>query len=184
MRVSKLMLMVPAVLVLGGCLDGGPTATLAPADDASLNRGRAAAVATQTPTLVEVAIAVNEETGEFSTLIAAVVAAGLVDDLSANGQRTVFAPTDAAFAELGLDAGNIGALPVETLRSILLYHVTPGRREASSVVSATRIRMASGGFTQIRVENGAVLINDATIVATDVLAGNGIIHVIDGVLLP
>lgn len=136
------------------------------------------------PTIVDVALSVNAENGEFSTLIAAVVSAGLVDALSAVGQRTVFAPTDAAFAELGLNAGNIGDLPTDALTNILLYHVTAGRRYAESVVSSSRIRMANGGFTTISLMDGGAYINESRIVATDVEASNGIIHVIDAVLLP
>jgi hypothetical protein len=121
--------------------------------------------------------------GEFSTLIAAVVSADLVKALSAVGQRTVFAPTDAAFGALGLDASNVGDLPKDVLESILLYHVAPGRRYAADVVSSDRIRMSNGGVTTIRVENGAAYINDSQIVVTDVEASNGVIHVIDAVLL-
>jgi transforming growth factor-beta-induced protein len=112
------------------------------------------------------------------------VTADLVGALSAVGQRTVFAPTDAAFAELGLDAGNIGTLPKAALTNILLYHVAPGRRLAADVVSSNRIRMSNGGFTTIRLQAGEALINDSRIVLTDVEAANGVIHVIDAVLLP
>jgi uncharacterized surface protein with fasciclin (FAS1) repeats len=189
MRGMRMLVVVPAVLVLAACADEGPMAAeLAPnmsaAAAAAGSAGRTVASSKQSPTVVDVALAVNAETGEFSTLIAAVVAAGLVDNLSANGQRTVFAPTDAAFAELGLDAGNIGTLPLETLTNILLYHVTTGRRDAGSVVTSSQIRMANGKFTKISLKDGGAFINDSQIIATDVLAGNGIIHVIDGVLLP
>jgi transforming growth factor-beta-induced protein len=159
-------LLVPAVVLgLGACDDD----TTAPVND---------------DTIVDVATAINAETGEFSTLLAAVVAADLVDALAADGQRTVFAPTDAAFAELDLNAGNVGSLPVETLRNILLYHVAPNRRDAASVTSATSITMANGGTTTIAVTGAGAFINDARIVQTDVDASNGIIHVIDAVLLP
>jgi uncharacterized surface protein with fasciclin (FAS1) repeats len=136
------------------------------------------------PTIVDVALAENARSGEFSTLIAAVVAADLAGALSAVGQRTVFAPTDAAFAAIGLDATSVVTLPKETLASILLYHVAPGRRDAESVVSSRQIRMSAGGFTRISLRDGGAYINDARIVATDIAATNGIIHVIDGVLLP
>jgi uncharacterized surface protein with fasciclin (FAS1) repeats len=188
MRAMWKLVVVPGMLLLGACADDGPMAAgdeLVPAyGKGAAAGGRALAASTQAPTIVDVALAVNAETGEFSTLIAAVVAADLVDALSANGQRTVFAPTDAAFAALGLNAGNVGTLPKETLTNILLYHVTPGRRDAASVLGASRIRMANGGFTRISLQNGAPFINGAGIIGTDVLAGNGIIHVIDGVLLP
>jgi uncharacterized surface protein with fasciclin (FAS1) repeats len=113
------------------------------------------------------------------------VAADLVDDVSAPGQRTVFAPTDAAFAELGLDAGNIAtALPRDALIDVLLYHVAPGRRTAADVLDSERIRMLNGDATWISLREGAPYINDSQIVQTDVAASNGIIHVIDAVLLP
>src|SRR5688572_13869116 len=83
------------------------------------------AQASEGPTIVEAALAVNAETGEFSTLIAAVVRAGLVDTLNGKRQFTVFAPTDAAFAKLGLNAGNIDTVPLDALTNILLYHVAP-----------------------------------------------------------
>ena len=138
------------------------------------------------PTIIDVAVGINEDSGEFSTLIAAVVAAGLADDLSATGQRTVFAPTDAAFAALELDAGNIGDLGVEALTDILLFHVAPGRRYAEDVVTSDQIRMLNGGFNDITVNADGAFIGDepAQIVITDVEASNGVIHVIDAVLLP
>ncbi|MBR9989013.1 MAG: fasciclin domain-containing protein [Gemmatimonadetes bacterium] len=160
------MLALPAlVLTLGACDDD----TVAPA---------------QPETVVDVAISVNESTGEFSTLIAALVAADLVATLSGPGPFTVFAPTDAAFAELNLNASNIGSLPVETLTAILLYHVAPARRNAANVTAASSITMASGGTTVISVTSAGAFINDAQIVQTDVEAANGIIHVIDAVLMP
>jgi transforming growth factor-beta-induced protein len=186
MKPIRILLMVPLALAMG-CTDEplSPVAMAPEAEAASESRGAVQPKApAASPTLVEVALAVNAETGEFSTLIAAVLAAGLADELSARGQRTVFAPTDDAFEKLGLDAGNIGSLPTDALQNILLYHVTPGRREAASVVGASRLRMANGGFTQVQVVNGIPYINDARIVGTDVFAENGVIHVIDSVLLP
>jgi uncharacterized surface protein with fasciclin (FAS1) repeats len=135
-------------------------------------------------TIVDVALSVNEATGEFSTLIAALVSADLVDALAGTGPFTVFAPTDAAFAEIGLDATNIGSLPTEALADILLYHVVPARRDAASVTSVSSLTMANGGTTMIAVTQMGAFINDARIVQTDVAASNGIIHIIDAVLLP
>jgi uncharacterized surface protein with fasciclin (FAS1) repeats len=176
MNVRTLGLPALLVVALGACSEtDAVTGVEAVALEAADARG---------PNLVEVAVSQNAATGEFSTLIAALVAADLVDAIAAPGQRTVFAPTDAAFAELGLNAGNIGTLDQATLTQILLYHVTPGRRIARSVVPADRLRMLNGGFTAISRQAGGVFINDAAIVATDVMASNGIIHVIDGVLLP
>jgi uncharacterized surface protein with fasciclin (FAS1) repeats len=135
-------------------------------------------------TVVDVAISVNTATGEFSTLIAALGAADLVSTLQGAGPFTVFAPTDAAFAALDLNAGNIGSLPVEALREILLYHVAPARRDAANVTAASNIAMANGGTTEVSVTQAGAFINDARIVQTDVVARNGIVHVIDAVLMP
>ena len=137
------------------------------------------------PTIVETAIAVNAETGEFSTLIAAVQAAGLVDVLNGNRQFTVFAPTDAAFAALGLNAGNIAtALDDEALTDILLYHVTTGRKDAATVVDSDSLRMLNRDRADVEVGSGGVTIDGAPIVATDIRTSNGIIHIVGGVLLP
>lgn len=138
-----------------------------------------------TPSIVDIALAVNAENGEFSTLIAAVVAADLVETLSGNRQFTVFAPTDAAFAELGLNAGNIGELVDKaTLTNILLYHVAHGHRLSQSVVNAQQIRMLNKDFTHVSTTEAGTFINDSMIVGVDIEARNGVIHVIDKVLLP
>ena len=134
--------------------------------------------------LVDVALAVNAESGEFSTLIAAVLATGLDVILSGNGQKTVFAPTDAAFAALDLNAENIGELDTATLTGILSYHVAKGRRAAEDVVRSEQIRMLNREFTSISVTDEGAFIDGARIVMTDVFADNGVIHVIDAVLLP
>ena len=142
------------------------------------------------PTLVDVAIAINSEgpyAGQFDTLIAAVLAADpvVLNTLSGNGQFTVFAPTDDAFSELGLDETNIGDLDQAFLTDVLLYHVARGRRDAGQVLASSRIRMLKGGFL---LQAGGVLTDnlgrDATIIVTDVEAANGIIHAIDAVVLP
>lgn len=135
-------------------------------------------------TIVAVAVSINAKTGEFSTLIAALKAAGLVNTLNGHGQYTVFAPTDAAFAKLGLNASNVGTLPKATLTNILLYHVAHGSRYASDVVSSTQIRMLNKEFTKVSTHNGSVYINNARIIAVNVPASNGVIHVIDTVLMP
>lgn len=143
------------------------------------------------PSLVEVAIAVNSEgpyAGQFDTLIAAVLAAdpAVVKKLSGKGQFTVFAPTDSAFEALGLTPENIGAaLPQPVLTNILLYHVTRGRRGSADVLGADQLRMLNGKFLQ--QSNGVLTDNlgrTAQIIVTDVPAANGIIHVIDAVVLP
>lgn len=125
---------------------------------------------------------------DFSTLVAAVQAAGLVDTLRGPGPFTVFAPTNAAFA--ALPAGTLDSLlrPENraTLANILTYHVVPGIIEASRITGVRgRINMVNG--SQIRVDgtHGGVRINrSANVTATDIQASNGLIHVIDAVLLP
>jgi len=138
------------------------------------------------PTIVGVAVAVNAETGEFSYLIAAVQRAGLVDTLNGNRQFTVFAPTDAAFDALFAKLGVSGVddIPVATLRAVLLHHVAPGERFSADVLASTRIRMLDKSFTHPAIVNGVPTIDGATIVIPDVNASNGVIHVIDEVLLP
>jgi uncharacterized surface protein with fasciclin (FAS1) repeats len=137
-------------------------------------------------TIVETAIAVNAQTGEFDDLIAAVVRAGLADTLDGHRQLTVFAPTDAAFERLfaALGVSGVDEIPVATLRSVLLYHVAPGNRDSTSVLDSTRIRTLSKGFVVPSVHDGSAWINGARILLPDVHASNGVIHVIDAVLLP
>lgn len=131
-------------------------------------------------------VAVATEAGSFSTLLAAVKAAGLVETLQGAGPFTVFAPTDAAFAKL--PAGTVEALLAdrEKLTAILTYHVLAGRVESGAIVGAGKVSPATveGAKLNVRVENGKVLVNDATVVTADVQASNGVIHVIDTVLLP
>jgi transforming growth factor-beta-induced protein len=136
------------------------------------------------PSIVEVAASVNAETGEFSTLIAALKIAELVDTLDGRNPYTVFAPTDEAFAKLGLNADNVGSLGVADLTQILLYHVTNGRLLASDVLSFEQIRMLTTDFTRISMVEDAAFIDSSRIIQTDVGARNGVIHIIDTVLLP
>ena len=140
--------------------------------------------------LVQTAIAVNSSgpyAGQFDTLIAAVLAAdpAVLARLSGNGQLTVFAPTDAAFEQLGVTPANVGNLPKSALTQILLYHVANGRRDASEVLTSSQIRTLQGGFL---MQNGGTLTDTqgrvATIIVTNVEASNGIIHAIDKVVLP
>jgi transforming growth factor-beta-induced protein len=135
-------------------------------------------------TIVGTALAVNQQTGEFSTLIAAVGAAGIGSVLDGKRQFTVFAPTDAAFAKLGLYSTNIVDVPKAALTDILLYHVATGSRLAADVVTAEQIRMLNGDFNPITVNTNGAFIGESKIVATDVKCSNGVIHVIDSVLLP
>ena len=148
----------------------------------------AAPVAARQPgaTIVDTAIAVNASTGEFDELIAAVVRAGLVDALDGRRQLTVFAPTDAAFEQLyaTLGVGGVGDIPVATLRAVLLHHVAPGERFSGDVVASTRVRTLNRDFVFPSVNGGSAYVDGAAILLADVDASNGVIHVIDSVLLP
>jgi transforming growth factor-beta-induced protein len=138
------------------------------------------------PTIVGAAIAVNAQTGEFDHLIEAVVATGLADVLDGNRQFTVFAPTDAAFEDLfdALGVDGVSDIPVGTLKAVLLHHVAPGERFSGDVVGSTRVRLLDRSFAYPSVRGGNAYIDDARIVAADVDVANGVIHVIDAVLLP
>ncbi len=121
----------------------------------------------------------------FSTLVAAVQAAGLVDTLKGDGPFTVFAPTDEAFA--ALPAGTVESLLLpenkEQLISILTYHVVPGKVMSTDLVDDMTAATVQGGDIMIDLDNG-VMINDASVAAADIVTSNGVIHVIDKVILP
>jgi len=130
--------------------------------------------------IVDIAV----EDGRFNTLVAAVQAADLVDTLKSEGPFTVFAPTDDAFNKL--PAGTVEGLlnDIPTLTNILLYHVVPGKVMAEDVVNLTSATTASGEAVTISVMDGKVMINDAQVIITDIEASNGVIHVVDTVILP
>jgi len=142
----------------------------------------AAAEHHEKPNIVGVASA----NADFSTLVAAIKAAGLVDALSAAGPYTVFAPTNAAFANL--PAGTLDSLlkpeNQAKLQAILKYHVVSGNVMAADVVKLKAATTLEGGSVAISVMGGTVKVNNATVTATDIAASNGTIHVIDTVLLP
>ena len=123
---------------------------------------------------------------DFSTLVAAVKAAGLVDALKADGPLTVFAPTNAAFAKL--PAGTVESLLLPEnkakLVQILTYHVVAGKVMAADVVKVDSATTLEGSSVSVMVNDNGVMINNATVVKTDIKTSNGVIHVIDTVLLP
>ena len=126
------------------------------------------------------------EAGQFKTLAAALEAAGLVETLKGDGPFTVFAPTDEAFA--ALPAGTVEDLlkpeNKDRLTAILTYHVVPGEVTSSEVAGLERADTVNGKALTISAEGGTVTINDATVVSADVDASNGVIHVVDKVILP
>ena len=124
--------------------------------------------------------------GDFTTLAAALEAAGLVETLKGEGPFTVFAPTDEAFSKLpeGTVENLLKPENIDQLTAILTYHVVPGAVKAADVVSLSEATTVNGANIAIAVEGESVMINDATVVAADVMASNGVIHVIDTVILP
>ena len=124
--------------------------------------------------------------GTFKTLVAAVKAADLADTLSGKGPFTVFAPTDDAFA--ALPPGTLDSLlkpeNKQQLRAILLYHVVPGIVKSTDLKDGETFETAAGQTLTIHISGGSVQVNDATVIKADILASNGIIHVINKVLLP
>lgn len=132
--------------------------------------------------IVDTAVA----SGQFQTLAAALEAAGLVETLKGEGPFTVFAPTDEAFAKL--PAGTVESLlePAnrEKLQAILTYHVIPAALPAAEVVKYDAAETVNGARLDIDAAGGGVMVNDANVTATDIMATNGVIHVIDAVVLP
>ena len=140
----------------------------------------AQAGATPSSTIVDVAIGA----GKFKTLVAAIQAAGLVETLKGAGPFTVFAPTDEAFAKL--PAGTVEALLKDKakLTAILTYHVVSGAVGSDQVVKLKSAKTVNGKDVSIMVMDGKVMVGTAHVTATDIKASNGVIHVIDAVLLP
>jgi uncharacterized surface protein with fasciclin (FAS1) repeats len=166
---KRLVICLAALLMVGGCTTTDPDMS-----------GSGSMMAS--PSIAEVAMS----TGMHNTLVAALKAAGLATMLMEPGNYTVFAPTDAAFAKL--PAGTVESLlrPENRSRliSVLQYHVVPGRVSASQVMGMTSGTSVSGQTFRVSTMGNSVMINNATVVKADVMASNGIVHVIDTVLLP
>jgi uncharacterized surface protein with fasciclin (FAS1) repeats len=133
-----------------------------------------------TKTIVDIAV----EDGRFGTLVTALQTAGLVDTLAGNGPFTVFAPTDDAFAALpdGVLAGLLEDIP--SLTEVLTYHVVAGSVLAEQVVGVNAATTLQGEDIIVTVVDGVVMIDEAKVVITDIIGSNGVIHVIDSVMLP
>ena len=144
-------------------------------------------------TLLQTALAVSDDTDDFKTLIAAVLAAdpSVLMLLIDNGQHTVFAPNDAAFLELGLTPDNVGdtsVIDTETLTAILAHHVVKGRLLEEDVVASDKLNTLIRGKYGFLDQAGGVLTDNtghqSTIIATNITASNGVIHAINAVVLP
>jgi transforming growth factor-beta-induced protein len=165
-----------ASLVLAACA-APATPAPAPAEPAV----EPTAMPEEAPSIVELAVS----SGSFPTLVGALQATGLVEALEGEGPFTVFAPTEEAFA--ALPAGTLESLTPEQLADILLYHVVAGKVMAADVVGLDGQMvdtLLEGKQVAVSVEDGKVMINDAAVVTTDLEGSNGVIHVIDTVLLP
>ena len=146
---------------------GAGSATVEHSDDQSMN-------------IVETAVSA----GSFNTLVAAVQAAGLVETLSGDGPFTVFAPTDEAFAEIPEDQLNALLADKEALTAVLTYHVVAGKVMAEDVVKLDSAETVNGQSVSVMVEDGKVMIDGAEVITADISTSNGVIHVIDKVILP
>ena len=122
--------------------------------------------------------------GDFNTLVTAVKAAGLVETLKGEGPFTVFAPTDAAFAKVPTETLNALLADKAALANVLTYHVVAGKVMAADVVKLTSAETVQGQAVSIEVKDGKVYVDGAQVVTTDIKASNGVIHVIDAVILP
>jgi transforming growth factor-beta-induced protein len=184
MRCSSFRLALGAALVL-------PLATVAVAGECPLAAAKKAQAQThaqpvafkaEAKDIVDTAVSA----GSFKTLVAAVQAAGLVDTLKGAGPFTVFAPTDEAFAKL--PEGTVESLlkpeNKDKLVAVLTYHVVPGKVMAADVVKLTEAPTVQGSKAKVKVVDGAVMIDAAKVVKTDIETSNGVIHVIDAVILP
>lgn len=156
-------------------------AVLLPSTDEMMEDETDAMMEEPTQSIAEIAVS-NDD---FSTLVTALTAANLVETLSGEGEFTVFAPTNDAFAALGDTLNDVLADPEGLLTQILLYHVADGIVPAEKVVTLDEALTLQGDAITIEVTDDGVILNDtANVITTDIKATNGIVHVIDAVLLP
>jgi uncharacterized surface protein with fasciclin (FAS1) repeats len=147
---------------------------------AGLAGAREAATSAKQKNIVETAVAA----GKFKTLVSLVQQAGLADTLATGGTFTVFAPTDAAFAKVPKSTLEKLAANPDQLKAVLLYHVAKGELRAKRVVKRTSIKTLNGARVKVKVRRGTVKVNNARVLAANVGASNGVIHVINRVLIP
>jgi transforming growth factor-beta-induced protein len=138
------------------------------------------------PTITDTLVVVNKVNGEFDHLIAAADRAGLVNRLDRRPNLTLFAPTDAAFEELfaALGVESVDAIPLDTLRTVLRYHLVRGDKDSGEVLGKTRIRTLAKVWATPSIQGGVPYIDEARITVPDVDVRNGRIHVIDAVIVP
>jgi transforming growth factor-beta-induced protein len=141
-----------------------------------------ATAATSVSDIVDTAVAA----GAFDTLVTAVKAAGLVEVLKSAGPFTVFAPTEEAFAKVPKETLSSLLRPenIEQLKAVLTYHVVPGKVLAADVLKLTEAKTVQGQSAKVSLVNGQPMIDAAKILKTDIICSNGVIHVIDSVILP
>ena len=189
----SITLLVPALAIaIAACSAAAspsavPTAasTQSPAPTTTTTAAPSTAPSASAAAMAKDIVETATEAGSFKTLLTAVKAAGLVETLQGKGPFTVFAPTDAAFA--ALPAGTLDGLLKDpaALKKVLLYHVVSGSVTSDKVVGLTSATSAEGSPIAIAVKDGTVYLNDsAEVVTPDVMASNGVIHVIDKVILP
>ena len=172
------------VLALGAAGCGGDD------EDSAASATTPAETSTPTPTPSAEAeqdiVALASATPDLSTLVSAVQAADLVETLQGDGPFTVFAPTNDAFTAVGQDTLDTLLAPEgkEQLTDILTYHVVPGELTAADLEDGQELTTVQGGKLQVSIEGEEVRIGDATVAMPDVEASNGVVHVIDGVLMP
>ncbi len=181
--VKFLPLLLITAVVIAACapMAPAPAAPAAPAATEAATEAPAEAAEAEVGTIVDVAVGA----GNFTTLVTAVTEAGLVETLQGEGPFTVFAPTDDAFA--ALPAGTIESLladPQGALTQILLYHVVPGKVMSTDLSDGMMADTVQGSPITVSIADGVVRINDAQVVVADIEASNGVIHVIDAVILP
>lgn len=178
-KLITLSLFVVLAIVVAAC---APQATPEPTPEPVEPTPVPTEVMEEPNTIVDVAVA----DGRFTTLVTALQAAGLVETLQGDGPFTVFAPTDDAFAALPEGALDGLLADEEALTNVLLYHVVSGEFLAADVVGldGQMVETASGESVQIAVMDGNVMVNDATVIITDIETSNGVIHVVDAVILP
>ncbi|MEN9261197.1 MAG: fasciclin domain-containing protein [Thermostichus sp. HHBFW_bins_43] len=177
-KLSLAGLAILASALLAACGSSGDTAVSPPSPTPTVSPS-------PTPAPSDI-VAIAAGNPDFSTLVAALQAADLVEALQAEGPFTVFAPTNAAFA--ALPAGTVESLLLpenrDDLVRILTYHVVPAAAPSSALSSGQQVTTLEGSPVTVTIENGVIKINDATVITPDIEASNGIIHVIDAVLIP